>query len=93
MTEITKALKDFIREPYAWPGGYTKQAVMDDGEVLCYDCVVGNYKIILFSTRTKAKDGWELAGVDVYWEGPPATCTNCGKELPAEYGDPESVGD
>ncbi len=80
------ALKDMIRAPYAWPGGYAKVLVMSDGECLCTQCTKENYCLILRSTRDNDRSGWGAAGVDIHWEGDPLLCANCNKELPSEYG-------
>ena len=43
-----------IREPYAWPGGYERIAITDDGAIICHDCVkselrhiANGYKLIV----------------------------------------------
>jgi hypothetical protein len=83
------SVKNIIREPYAWPGGYAKQMVMTDGECLCAECVKDNYRLILQATRDKDRSGWQAYAAEIHWEGPSMQCANCNKELPSEYGDPE----
>lgn len=85
------SVKNIIREPYAWPGGYNKVLVMTDGESLCADCVKDNYRIILRATRDHDRSGWGAVGAEIHWEGPAIHCANCNKEMPSEYGDPEEV--
>lgn len=82
-------LKDALRTPYAFPGGYTKAIYLADGERICPECARENYRQIAESTRDVNQDGWALGGVDIYWEGPPEHCVNCDKALASEYGDPE----
>jgi len=84
-----KALKDFIREPYAWPGGYAKVLYMNDGEPVCKECAKENYKLILRATRDCDRSGWNVEAVDIHWEGASMICANCNKELPSEYGEPD----
>ena len=73
-------LKDAIRHPYAWPGGYEKSAVMEDGTLLCTTCCKANFRNIIDSTKKQVRDGWQLAGVDVMWEGW-HNCDQCNKNL------------
>jgi hypothetical protein len=56
------ALKDVIRQPYAWPGGYEKVLVTDDGGLLCHKCAKAEYSNILHSTRGDYRDGWQITG-------------------------------
>lgn len=84
----TKDLKDMVRNPYVWPGGYAKVLIMSDGEAMCARCVHENFKLILRATRDKAdRSGWCAAGVDVHWEGAALLCCNCNQEMPSEYGE------
>ncbi|NBW99714.1 hypothetical protein EBR03_09095 [bacterium] len=53
--EKINALKNVIRQPYAWPGGYEKIIAMSDGELVCKRCVKENYREIIFATKTEEK--------------------------------------
>ena len=81
-------VKQAIREPYAWPGGYPVYTIMADGELLCPDCARHFFRQIVRSTKDKARDGWQAIGAEVYWEGPAQQCAHCGKTLESAYGDP-----
>ena len=85
------SVKNIIRAPYSWPGGYSKQMVMNDGECLCAECVKDNYRLILRATRDKDRSGWQAYSAEIHCEGAPLQCCNCNKEMPSEYGDPEEV--
>ena len=82
-------VKEFIRAPYAWPGGYTKILVMHDAEILCADCAKENFRQIVSSTKSGARDGWQAEGVSLHQEGPELYCAHCNKAIPSDYGDPE----
>lgn len=83
-----KDLKEMVRNPYVWPGGYAKVLIMSDGEAMCARCVHENFKLILRATRDKAdRSGWGAVSVDVHWEGAPLLCCNCNQEMPSEYGE------
>jgi hypothetical protein len=79
-------VKLFIRQRYAWPGGYPMMLVLHDGEVLCWKCAKENARQILCSTRSNARDGWAAEGVDVNYEGD-SYCAHCNDKLEAAYED------
>lgn len=51
-------VKDTIRHPYAWPGGYEKFGITQDGALLCCKCMHKNFKQILRSIKNNLKSGW-----------------------------------
>lgn len=81
-----EAIKEALRQPYAWPGGYTKRFFAYDA-FICADCVKKNLRVV-FEDTTMNAGGWNL-GVEIYWEGPVHFCDQCGTEIASEYGDPE----
>ena len=85
-----RALKDAIRNPWCFPGGYEKAIYLADGERICRDCAKENFREIAEETYhpNSGDPGWGFLGVDVHWEGEPETCCQCDKELESEYGDP-----
>lgn len=87
--ETMRNVREFIRQPFAWPGGYPKILVMADGETICRDCARQEYRQLSNSTRDHLRDGWQVAGVSIYWEGAPVTCAHCGKETESAYGEAE----
>jgi len=72
----TAELKAWLRQPYAWPGGYQIVAVMDDGECVCHKCARDNFFNMLSSTRHGVRSGWQFMGTTIVWEGPEA-CAHC----------------
>ncbi len=86
-------VKNAIRHPYAWPGGYPIYTVMADGALLCPDCARHNFRQIVEATRdNKWRNDWSALGAEIYWEGPTQHCAHCGKPLESAYGDPEEGG-
>ena len=74
---------DIIREPYAWPGGYEKIAITDDGGVLCHKCVKSELRQIATSYKG---DGWHVVACDIvenYDEGT-LYCNHCERLLNGE---------
>ena len=78
-------VKNFIRQPYAWPGGYPLFAVCSDGGCLCKTCATDNFELIAQSTIHLDRDGWQVAGIDVNWEDGELTCDNCGNRIESAY--------
>lgn len=86
-TEILSAVRNFAREPYAWPGGYPKILFMADGEILCANCAKYKYRLISAAVRTDDRcSEWMPAGVEIHWEGAPHICAHCGGEIESAYG-------
>ena len=72
-----------IREPYAWPGGYEKIAITDDGAILCHACVKSELRQIATSYTG---DGWHVVACDIvenYDEGT-LYCNHCERLLNGE---------
>ena len=81
-------LKDIIRNPFAWPGGYEKALLMNDGGVVCHVCAKNEYWNILHSTRGEYNDGWDVRAVFLIElqsqsgdQGYDAQCDHCSREL------------
>lgn len=76
-----------LQEKYAWPGGYPLFAIMSDGEGMCVDCALKEWRYIYSSTKEHSWDGWRLEGVAVNWEDADMVCCHCGKEIESAYGE------
>jgi hypothetical protein len=89
--ETMLKVRQFIRQPVAWPGGYPVILLMGDGECLCADCAKENYRLISQATRAgDRQSGWNAADTDIYWEGAPLYCAHCNKQTESAYGEPDS---
>lgn len=74
-----KLVKEIIRNPYAWPGGYAKAAITTDGAMLCHSCVKDNYREIIHSTTIwQINDGWQVSGIMLAMEADSVPCDHCG---------------
>ena len=86
-----KEVKEAIREPYAWPGGYEKVLVMSDGEYMHTGCAHENWREIVTAHIDKRNGypncGWEVAAVEVNWEDSDAYCAQCNERVVSEYAD------
>jgi hypothetical protein len=81
----TKQVKEFIRDPYAWPGGYPMFALTDDGGVLCKDCTRSEWPAICDSMRSGLSDGWRVVAIDINWESL-TFCDHCSNQIETAYG-------
>jgi hypothetical protein len=80
--DILKAVKQAIRQPYAWPGGYPLSIICNDGGLLCPDCARKNWQGICHDTLKGWRTGWDVAGVEISWEGG-NQCDHCNANLDA----------
>jgi hypothetical protein len=92
--QILLRVKEAIRRPYAWPGGYPLYVLLSDGELLCTNCAKENYRDIAYATKYNHPfSSWRAAGVMVLWEGEAIICSHCAKELESAYGPIEESTD
>lgn len=85
--DILRAVKQAIREPYAWPGGYPKYIVMSDGEALSVAAAKAEWCSIVRSTLQHARDGWAAAGAAINWEDGELRCAHTGERIESAYAD------
>ena len=77
------ALADNVaNEPYAWPGGYPKFAITDDGGCLCQYCCKTEIDRIAESIPG---DGWYVTATAINWEDNDLYCDHCGEQIEAAY--------
>lgn len=75
--------QSIIAEPYAFPGGYPKYAITDDGGALCRKCCESEQELIQFSYP---KDGWYVVAIEINWEDD-LYCDNCNGRIESAYGE------
>lgn len=73
-------VKEAIRHPYAWPGGYELVAVTSDGALLCTDCLKSEFASVVDSIRNGIDDGWRVVGLG-YEAIDAGTAGECGPDL------------
>jgi len=52
-------LEEYKENPYAFPGGYQINAIMDDGEMMCHECVCDPSSPVHIGGE---RDGWRIEG-------------------------------
>ncbi len=82
LQEIKTQLRD---GPYAWPGGYPKFFVTNDGDVLSFQAVRNNWCHIVGAHLRNVRDGWMIAGCDINWEDDNLYCADTGEKIEAAY--------
>lgn len=73
--------------PYAWPGGYSKYFVMQDGETCCFECINDN-RVEVYAAEpvpTSPDPQWWPIAVDINWEDPSLYCAHCNKPIESAY--------
>lgn len=82
----TKQIKELVRHPYAWPGGYEVIFITEDGATLCHNCVHKEWQCVCDSVTHKINDGWMVVGFATLGnniestEESPLYCEHCNKE-------------
>ena len=86
MSLTTKQIKQYIRQPYAWPGGYEIVFITEDGGILCHECARNNWREICDSVTHDNNDGWKVVDIAVENntivlddEESPVYCDHCNK--------------
>jgi hypothetical protein len=86
-----KAVKDAIREPWAWPGGYPKYLVMEDGEALSVGAAKAEFRTIVWA-MFHGDGGWSIAGVEVNYEDPDLYCAHTHDRIESAYAEDQASG-
>ena len=78
-TPYNEIAQDIANTPFAWPGGYERFAITDDGGVLCHKCCISESILI---NSAYPNDGWNVIGssasceVDGY-----LACDHCNRTI------------
>lgn len=83
-SEALRIADSIAGQPFAWPGGYRRHAITDDGGILCSECCRSERNSIGDSFPG---DGWRVIAEFIHWEGGPTYCSHCGTSYPSEYGE------
>ncbi len=86
MNEMTIAqVKETIRAPYAWPGGYRILFLMSDGETILPGTACKNFREVVQDMNDGCGD-WQIAGSYIYNEGGPIFDAHTNEQIDSEYG-------
>jgi hypothetical protein len=88
---MTYTISDFRRDyrigKFAWPGGYPRYFVCEDGEALSFEAAKENRRLILEAIRDQDRSGWHVVGVDINWEDVNLRCAHTNEPIQSAYGD------
>ena len=84
---VLRKVKEAIRQPYAWPGGYPLYIVMEDGESLSIEAAKKMFFLLAHATLFAQRDGWQAAGVDINYEDTELYCAHTNKQIESAYGE------
>jgi hypothetical protein len=77
-----------LKEPYAWPGGYPRFFLTNDGEALSFKEAKANARQIMEAIRDHDRSsGWLVVGADVNWEDDDLYCAHSGDKIESAYGE------
>lgn len=83
-------VKRFIREPYAWPGGYPCYLITDDGGVLSHQAAKSEFREIVSAVLScQRQSGWYPAAVNINYEDGELFCDHTGERIESAYAEPE----
>ena len=85
--KVPTAIKQAIRDEYAWPGGYPLFLVTSDGAALCIDCGKKEYRSIVWAIRHNVSDGWKVEAADINYEDAELYCDHCSNKIESAYGE------
>ena len=98
MDPLYKAVIQETLKRYAWPGGYPLFMVVNDGGVLCPNCVKSEIHCIVDAARRWDEPGrqapsdiaqWLPLATDINWEDPSLYCDHCGERIESAYAEEE----
>lgn len=86
-----KLVTELKTEPYAWPGGYPKYAVVADGGCLCHKCMTTEHeRLSTVEAECPDDDQWRVIGLDINWEDTELTCDHCNAKIECAYSEEEN---
>ena len=89
-SKILASVKQAIRSPYTWPGGYPLYVVMSDGEALSIAAAKAEWRSIVRATLQRSANCWAAAGVDINWEDGELYCAHTNERIESAYAEPEA---
>lgn len=82
VSDFDKALQD---GPYAWPGGYPRYFICNDGEALSFKAAQENAELIRCAIANNSRDGWQVVACDVNWEDEELQCAHSNARIECAY--------
>jgi hypothetical protein len=87
MTYTIQQFSKDLDESYAWPGGYPRYFITNDGAALSYKAARENRQIIEQSISEGCNDGWQVVACEINWQDSSLTCDHTNKPIESAYCD------
>ena len=81
---IEQFTKD-LNEPYAWPGGYPRYFITNDGEALSFNAAKENQSLIKSAIKDNSNDGWQVIACEINWEDNSLYCAHSNELIESAY--------
>jgi hypothetical protein len=92
---MTYTISNFRRDmrigKWAWPGGYPRYFICDDGEPLSFVAAKENRRLILEAIHDADRSGWHVVGCDINWEDPALFCSHTNERIESAYAEDEAT--
>ena len=82
LAQLRASTSDGTLPAYEWPGGYPMEYVTYDCLTICPRCA----NAVDHDDREDICNDYVVSG-NVYWEGPPFPCDDCGRLIESAYGE------
>lgn len=87
MTYSIEQFRTDLENPYAWPGGYPRFFICNDGEALSYKAARENQTLIESAISDCDNSGWRVIGCEINWEDTNLYCAHNGDVIESAYGE------
>jgi len=85
---ILRQVKEAIRQPYAWPGGYPLYILMSDGEALSVKAAWAEFELVARATLFSCiRDSWKADSVQINWDDTELYCAHTNEKIESAYGE------
>ena len=84
-------IKNIIRHPYAWPGGYPQFFITADYAALSVESARENWREICGAWfDDDSSGGWLITGIEINWEDASLYCDHSGDRIESAYAEDEA---
>jgi hypothetical protein len=85
MKYTIEQFKKDLEQPYAWPGGYPRYFITNDGAALSFDAARENQWFIEQSISDACNDGWQVVACEINWEDAELYCSHTNELIESAY--------
>lgn len=74
-----------LDNPYAWPGGYPRFFITNEGAALSFKAALAEKALIVEAIKDNDNSGWRVVGCDINWEDDSLYCDHTGEKIESAY--------